>query len=181
MGIRRRAESGHFGPVLSGLGVVCVSKLRLIGLTAAVLVLALVLIGQEGSPQPIALPGVAVRDLECLHMKLLVPDEAPKVSAEQARESAKMGGPFDLPVQHVALARFVEDSPEGPLHDNLVWAVVSGDGTVHQFDGPGGPLRQEERVRTPSFYTYALALVDASTGDLIFGMLGPPSPEYTCP
>jgi hypothetical protein len=112
-------------------------------------------------------------------MKLLVPDGAPKVSAEEARETAQADpNPFRLPVQQIALARFVEDSPEGPVHDNLVWAAVLGDGTVREI---GLPDPQGEGYRDSMPYTYALVLVDALTGEVIFGIYGPPLPEYTCP
>lgn len=155
-----------------------VSKLRLMGLIAATLVLGLVLTGQEGSPQPLQLPGIDVKDLECFHIKLLVPDGAPKVSAEQAREIAKSGDPFGLPVTQVALARFVEDGPDGVLRENLVWAVVSGDGSVREIGVPHPP---GEGYKDSLPYTYDLALVDALTGEFISGMYGPPPPEYTCP
>jgi hypothetical protein len=112
-------------------------------------------------------------------MKLLVPDGAPKISADVARETAHAApNPFRLPVQQVALARFVEDSPEGLLHDNLVWAAVLGDGTVREI---GLPHPEGEGYRDSMPYTYELVLVDALTGEVISGMYGPPLPEYTCP
>jgi hypothetical protein len=144
--------------------------------------LGLVFIRQEDSPQSIELTGVASQDLECLHMKLLEPERGPKVSADQALETAtEAGGPFGLPVQQVVLATLVQEGPEGNLRDNLVWAVVSSDGRVRQFDGPSGPGLEAGAVRKSKSIAYELALVDALSGEFLFGMYGPPSPGYTCP
>ncbi len=154
------------------------SNLRLIGLTAAALVLALLLTGQEGPPQSIALAGIDVEELACVNIKLLVPDGAPNVTAEKAREAAKAGDPFNLPVQQVVLARLAQDGPNDLGRDNLVWVVVSGDGTVRQMGVPG-PMGDEASRSVP--YTYGLALMDALTGEFIFEHYGPLPPNYTCP
>ena len=108
-----------------------------------------------------------------------MPDEAPKISAEQASETAKAASPFDLPVQQVILARLVRDGPpELVYRDNLVWAVVLSDGAVHKLDGPGGPALQTASARSPMLFTYDLVLVDARTGEFVLAMNGPLNREF---
>lgn len=155
------------------------SKVKLIGLVAAALVVALMTTAQEGPPQPVALAGIDVEELACVNIRLLVPDGAPRVSAATARETAGAADPFDLPVQQVVLARLVQDGPNGLGRDNLVWVVVLGDGSVRQIGVPGPAL--DRGSSTPVSYSYAVALVDALTGEFIFEHFGPLPPDYACP
>jgi len=156
-----------------------VSKLGLIGLIATALFVALIGTAQGPPPQFITLAGVNVADLKCFNIKLLVPDGAPDVSAEEARKAAEAADPFDLPVQQTVLARLVRDGPpELVYRDSLVWVVVLTDGTVHELSGPGGSAVQDNSARKPLSFTYDLVLVDALTGEVALGMFGPPSPEY---
>lgn len=142
----------------------------------AAFALGLLFSAQEGSPQPVVLAGIDVRELEAVNIKLLVPDELAKVSAEQAREALNAGGnPFDLPVQQVELARLVQEGPDGPYRDNLVWVVVLGDGTSRQMHLPGSGVLDRGADRKPVSYTYSIAVVDALTGELIFTTFGPPN------
>ena len=155
------------------------SKIRLIAVIAAVGSFSVFLTGQEGSPQPVVLAGIDVEELACVNIKLLVPDGLPKVTAEQARETASAADPFDLPVQQVAPVRLVQGGPNGLGRDNLVWVVVLGDGSVRQMDVPGPGLDRGDSRGVS--YTYAVVLVDALTGEFIFEQFGPLPPGYACP
>jgi hypothetical protein len=161
-----------------------VSKLRLVGLVAATVFLALIGTAQGPPPQLTALHGVDVAELQrCGNLKLLVPDGAPRVSAEQARATAEAADPFDLPVQQSVLARLVREPSELVYRDNLVRVAVLSDGAVHQFDGPSGSAL-ESGIRRPVLFTYDLVIIDAMTGEVALGMYGPPSAEYAaanCP
>jgi hypothetical protein len=145
---------------------------------ATAALLTVFLTGQEGSPQHVALVGIDVKELESANIKLFVPDGTPKIGAEQAQEAVNSGGnPFGLPVQQVELARLVQEGPDGPYRDKLVWVVVLGDGTVHQMDAPGPATDPGDG--TPISYSYSLAVVDAMTGEFIFATFGPLPPNYS--
>jgi len=163
-----------------------VSKLSLIGLIATSLFVALIGTAQGPPPQLIMLPGIDVAELQrCGNLKLLLPDGAPNISTERAREVAEAADPFDLPMQQTVLARLVREPSELVYSDNLVWVVVLSDGAVHQLDGPSGPaLEDGSGVRRPVLFTYAVALVDALTGEFIVETFGPANPAYVaniCP
>lgn len=83
----------------------------LVSLLAAVAVFVTITGTAQGPPpQLISLAGIDVAELQrCGNLTLLVPDGAPNVSAERAREVAEAADPFDLPVQQTVSARLVRE------------------------------------------------------------------------
>lgn len=139
--------------------------MTVVALLAAAGTLLITLTGGSGSQSQVALDGIPSENLAAAGVRLLEPEDQPKIDATRAEGTAKLNVPPSATapkVKETSLVRFVNDQIHPPV-DRLVWAVNFDPETISAVP-PLGPGQYDPFCGHPAYH---VVFIDATTGELL--------------